>query len=144
MSTRGDTEVIREELLQLLNFYLKSVDFVSTVINILTKFSVHLSRIPTHHDHLVAGSNISITALSLKLYAIGTGDTSTHVPAEPTPSPALPQALALTPLPTPTSLNSVPPNGLDSLSEPDWRYFQSMGPLEYAARLGGVPNVPTW
>ena len=75
---------------------------------------------------------------------MGVADTSTHVPAEPTPSPALPQALALTPLPTPTSLNSVPPNGLDSLSEPDWRYFQSMGPLEYATRLGGVPNVPTW
>ena len=67
VSTRGDTEVIREELLQLLNFCLKPVDLVSTVINILTKFSVHLSRIPTHHDHLVAGRNISITAFSLKL-----------------------------------------------------------------------------
>ena len=43
-----------------------------------------------------------------------------------------------------TSLSLVPPNGLDSLDEADFRYFQTMGPMEYATRLGGLPEVPTW
>ncbi|MEL6333895.1 MAG: hypothetical protein AAFQ76_15040, partial [Cyanobacteria bacterium J06626_26] len=38
----------------------------------------------------------------------------------------------------------VPPNGFDSLDEAGFRYFQTMGPLEYAARLAGTPDVPTW
>ncbi|MEM7797450.1 MAG: hypothetical protein AAF579_23710, partial [Cyanobacteria bacterium P01_C01_bin.118] len=42
------------------------------------------------------------------------------------------------------SLNQVPPNGIDTLDEDAFRYFQAMGPLEYAARLGGMPDVPTW
>ncbi|MEM8611929.1 MAG: hypothetical protein AAGF93_07910 [Cyanobacteria bacterium P01_H01_bin.105] len=43
-----------------------------------------------------------------------------------------------------TQLRQVPPNGLDSLDETGFRYFQTMGPMEYATRLGGVPNAPTW
>ncbi|MEO0867262.1 MAG: hypothetical protein AAFY17_02215 [Cyanobacteria bacterium J06642_11] len=42
------------------------------------------------------------------------------------------------------SLNPVPPNGFEALDESALRYFQSMGPLEYAARLGGNPDVPIW
>ena len=41
-------------------------------------------------------------------------------------------------------LREVPPNGLDTLNETGFRYFQTMGPLEYAARLSGVPDVPIW
>lgn len=41
-------------------------------------------------------------------------------------------------------LQIVPPDGLNSLSEPGLRYFQAMGPLEYAARLSGVPATPAW
>ncbi|MEM6253418.1 MAG: hypothetical protein AAF821_10895 [Cyanobacteria bacterium P01_D01_bin.156] len=46
--------------------------------------------------------------------------------------------------PSQTTLRQVPPNGLDSLDAADLRYFQSMGPLEYATRLGGMPNAPIW
>ena len=41
-------------------------------------------------------------------------------------------------------LRDVPPNGIDTLNQSDFGYFQTMGPLEYAARLGGVPDVPVW
>ncbi|MBE9062400.1 hypothetical protein [cf. Phormidesmis sp. LEGE 11477] len=74
--------------------------------------------------------------------ATGADDVNANSPAEPVPEPVLSQPP--TSSPTSTSLNSVPPDGLDSLSESDFRYFQSMGPLEYAIRLGGVPTVPTW
>ena len=42
------------------------------------------------------------------------------------------------------SLSQVPPNGIESLDESDFRYFQKMGPLEHAVRLGGTPDVPVW
>lgn len=42
------------------------------------------------------------------------------------------------------ALQSVPPEGIDSLSESELSYFQQMGPLEYAARLGGVPDQEAW
>lgn len=42
------------------------------------------------------------------------------------------------------NLRQVPPNGLQSLNEPGFRYFQAMGPLEHAVRLGGIPDVPVW
>ena len=58
-----------------------------------------------------------------------------------TPSHALPMG---EPILAQTALRQVPPNGLDSLDEAGFRYFQTMGPLEYAARLAGTPNVPTW
>ena len=41
-------------------------------------------------------------------------------------------------------LREVPPHGLDSLNETGLSYFQTMGPLEYATRLSGVPDVPIW
>ena len=41
-------------------------------------------------------------------------------------------------------LRQVPPNGLNSLEASELRYFQTMGPVEYATRLGGVPNSPVW
>ena len=43
-----------------------------------------------------------------------------------------------------TDCSTVPPGGWDSLSESELQYFQAMGPLEYAARLGGVPKTPAW
>lgn len=42
------------------------------------------------------------------------------------------------------SLSPVPPNGIESLTPEGLKYFQGMGPLEYAARLAGEPAVPTW
>lgn len=42
------------------------------------------------------------------------------------------------------ALQAVPPEGIDSLSENELSYFQQMGPLEYAARLGGVPEQGAW
>ncbi|BAW95205.1 hypothetical protein NIES970_01070 [[Synechococcus] sp. NIES-970] len=50
--------------------------------------------------------------------------------AEP-PAPASPTLIAQVPTP-------------DSLSPEGLRYFQNMGPLEYAARLSGVPDLPAW
>ncbi|ACA99293.1 hypothetical protein SYNPCC7002_A1296 [Picosynechococcus sp. PCC 7002] len=55
---------------------------------------------------------------------------SRHQTAEPS-TPTSPALIAQ--VPTPTSLS---PEGL--------RYFQNMGPLEYAARLSGVPDLPAW
>lgn len=43
-----------------------------------------------------------------------------------------------------SALQSVPPNGLESLTEEGLSYFQQMGPLEYAARLGGIPQQQAW
>ncbi|MEM9217358.1 MAG: hypothetical protein AAGD25_23850 [Cyanobacteria bacterium P01_F01_bin.150] len=43
-----------------------------------------------------------------------------------------------------TSLRTLPPAGLDSLDESDFRYFRNMGPLEYAVRLGGTPAPKAW
>lgn len=45
---------------------------------------------------------------------------------------------------TAEDLRLIPPDGFDSLSEDGFQYFQTMGPLEYAARLGGVPDHPVW
>ncbi|MEL6814182.1 MAG: hypothetical protein AAFP03_05125 [Cyanobacteria bacterium J06598_3] len=42
------------------------------------------------------------------------------------------------------ALQSVPPNGLESLTEDGFSYFQQMGPLEYAVRLGGLPQPSAW
>jgi len=42
------------------------------------------------------------------------------------------------------SLNSVPPGGAESLTPGGLSYFQGMGPLEYATRLTGEPDFPTW
>ncbi|MBV5259761.1 hypothetical protein FLX56_15195 [Synechococcus moorigangaii CMS01] len=55
---------------------------------------------------------------------------SRHQAAEPS-APESPALIAQ--VPTPASLS---PEGL--------RYFQNMGPLEYAARLGGIPDLPAW
>ncbi len=41
-------------------------------------------------------------------------------------------------------LNPVPPGGADNLSPLELRYFQGMGPLEYAARLTGIPKTEAW
>ena len=68
----------------------------------------------------------------------GAGNANIDLPTEPVLSQAS------TASPAPVSLRSVPPDGLDSLSESDLQYFQRMGPLEYAVRLTGKPNVPTW
>ncbi|MDB9529467.1 hypothetical protein PN498_25985 [Oscillatoria sp. CS-180] len=32
----------------------------------------------------------------------------------------------------------------ENLSEDEFRYFQTMGPLEYATRLSGTPETPAW
>ena len=54
------------------------------------------------------------------------------------PAPATPATSTL------AELQQVPPNGLESLDEKGFRYFQTMGPLEHATRLGGIPDTPTW
>jgi hypothetical protein len=41
-------------------------------------------------------------------------------------------------------LQPVPPQGLKQLDEIGLKYFQGMGPLEYAVRLTGVPTTPAW
>jgi hypothetical protein len=41
-------------------------------------------------------------------------------------------------------LQPVPPNGFDQLNEIGLKYFQGMGPLEYAVRLTGIPTTPAW
>lgn len=43
-----------------------------------------------------------------------------------------------------TELQDVPPGGWESLTESGFEYFQAMGPLEHAARLGGTPTTPAW
>ena len=41
-------------------------------------------------------------------------------------------------------LQPVPPNGFNQLNEIGLKYFQGMGPLEYAVRLTGIPTTPAW
>ncbi|MEA5488852.1 hypothetical protein [Pseudanabaena sp. CCNP1317] len=41
-------------------------------------------------------------------------------------------------------LQPVPPNGFHQLNEIGLKYFQGMGPLEYAVRLTGIPTTPAW
>ena len=54
------------------------------------------------------------------------------------------QSEAQTAATTLAQLRQVPPNGLNSLEAAGFRYFQTMGPVEYATRLGGVPDMPVW
>ncbi len=44
----------------------------------------------------------------------------------------------------PMELQAVPPGEWENLDESEFQYFQTMGPLEYAARLGGLPATSAW
>lgn len=45
---------------------------------------------------------------------------------------------------TQVSVNKVPPQGLNSLSEQDLTYYKELGPLQLAAHQVPLPKYPTW
>ncbi|NEQ55584.1 MAG: hypothetical protein F6K11_36645 [Leptolyngbya sp. SIO3F4] len=77
-----------------------------------------------------------VMALMLPLSILGCSTVTAKTPTESPSIASKPASVA--------SLRQVPPGGLDALDDSAFRYFQSMGPLEYATRLGGLPDVPTW
>ena len=65
--------------------------------------------------------------------------------SKPQQSPtAIPTITDNSPISKPKTLQAVPPNGVAQLDALGLNYFQGMGPLEYAVRLTGIPNTPTW
>ena len=75
-------------------------------------------------------------ALMFPLSILGCSTVTAKIHAEALPIASKPTRV--------DSLSQVPPSGLETLDESAFRYFQAMGPLEYAARLGGIPDMPVW
>lgn len=74
---------------------------------------------------------IGITALVVPLCMVAEGGIADELAADDDAS-------------THFEVQAVPPNGWDNFNETEFRYFQTMGPLEYATRLSGIPTTPAW